>query len=138
MNSSVEPMVLDIDPSTIISEFNCVLDLDLMQAPADFDSFSSDFTLIGNQSGVFRGLVAWFDAEMTSDHWFSTSPAHGSTHWHQTFFPAKDRFGVSEGSVIQGRISCRPHPSNYRGLQIEIKVIEPIMGRQSSLIYDWE
>jgi hypothetical protein len=58
-----------------------------MKAPADFDSFSSDFKIDIYKDCSINALVGWFDVEMTPEVLLSTSPFAPLTHLHQAVFP---------------------------------------------------
>ena len=49
----------------IISTAQEVLNLCLLQAPKDFDSFESDFQLTIIKDCEVNGLLGWFEVEMT-------------------------------------------------------------------------
>lgn len=133
-----EPLVIDVAPDSIISDSQCILDINLLEVDEGFDSFTAQFNLMAMKEAVFRGFVAWFDVEMTPGEWFSTSPFHGATHWHQTFFQATERFGVSNGTRVSGTLKCFPHKNNYRGLQIDITLTEPLEVESKRLQFSWD
>ncbi len=58
----------------MVSSSSLVLDLNLMKADANFDSFTSDFVLDIQMDCQINALVGWFDVEMTPGVWLSTSP----------------------------------------------------------------
>jgi hypothetical protein len=74
-----------------------MLDLDLLTAEACFDSFEAEVKLSFIRSGVLNGLIGWFDAEMSPETWFSTSPREGYTHWQHKVFPFTEKVDVSAG-----------------------------------------
>ena len=65
----------------IVSSSSLVLDLNLMKAPADFDSFTTDFKLEIQKDCLVNALVGWFEVQMSADAWLSTSPFFPETHW---------------------------------------------------------
>ncbi len=87
---------------TLVSSSSLILDLNLMEAPANFDSFSSDFKLDVEKDCYIDALVGWFDVQMTPDVWLSTSPTAPLTHWQQTVFPLLERKQVKAGSALIG------------------------------------
>ena len=76
-----------IEPEKIASSHCIVLDLDLLQAPNNFDSFSSNFELTITRDCIVKAIIGWFEVEMTPGVWLSTSPLSEKTHWQQTVFP---------------------------------------------------
>jgi hypothetical protein len=138
LSSMEEPLILDAPAASLVSNPHCLLDMDLLQTPSGFDSFSCEFTLEVTEEAVIRGILGWFEVEMSPGQWFNTSPLHGATHWHQTFFPLLERFGGSPGSKIKGTFALQPHEENHRGLRIQIDLIEPALNVGSKLIFNWE
>jgi hypothetical protein len=106
----------------IISSCEEVLDLNLYEAPSDFDSFQSEFKLEMKADGGLNSIVGWFDANMTEDTWFSTSPSEGDTHWHQTVFPVIGAPNLKIGDLISGKIRVRPIHDDHRGLHVTLNV----------------
>jgi hypothetical protein len=76
-----------VPEDTIVSSSSLILDLDLLKAAANFDSFTSDFKLEIQKDCKINALVGWFDVQMTPGVWLSTSPFAPVTHWQHTVFP---------------------------------------------------
>ncbi|XP_012269948.2 protein arginine N-methyltransferase 3 isoform X2 [Athalia rosae] len=53
---------------------------------------------------------------------FSTSPHAPPTHWKQTVFSLSEPIGVTEGETITGRLTCRRHVKDVRGLAVTIQI----------------
>ncbi len=106
----------------IISSCEEVLDLNLHEAPSDFDSFQSEFKLEMKADSGVNSFVGWFDANMAGDTWFSTSPSEGDTHWHHTVFPVIDAPNLKIGDLIRGKITVRPIHDDHRGLHVTLNV----------------
>jgi hypothetical protein len=88
---------MKIEPETITSSNALVLDLNLLEAPTNFDSFSSNFELRISRDSLVSAIVSWFEVEMTPGSWLSTSPFSERTHWEQTVFPLLEPQNLKSG-----------------------------------------
>ena len=132
---TLNPDIIKVKEEEIISTTQEVLNLCLLEAPKDFDSFESDFELTIKKDCEVNGLVGWFDAEMTEGVWFRTSPNEGDTHWHQTVFPLIESVSSVENDVLRGNIKVRPIPEDHRGLHITISIASKIEPQGQTLEY---
>ena len=72
---------------------------------------------------------------MTQGIWMSTSPYEPQTHWEQTVFPIIGGADLNEGTVMSGRIMCKPLDTNYRGLDLLFEL--SISNEESPMIFNY-
>ena len=119
---TLEPDIFQVKIEELKSNSQEVLNLCLKEAPSDFDSFQSEFRLEINAESEVNAIVGWFDAEMTEDTWFSTSPLEGDTHLHQTIFPVIESFKMKCGDILRGNIRVKPIDDDHRGLHVTLAI----------------
>jgi hypothetical protein len=111
-----------VPEDTIVSSSSLILDLDLLKAAANFDSFTSDFKLEIQKDCKINALVGWFDVQMTPGVWLSTSPFAPVTHWQHTVFQLLETKQYKAGSTIVGKLDCRPPLDDHRALEIMLEI----------------
>lgn len=79
-----DPMVDTVPANNIMSDYCCVLDLDLIKCKASDVEFSNNYSLTMNYTDKCHALVTWFDttfSDLKNPVVLSTSPLKKYTHW---------------------------------------------------------
>jgi len=120
-----EPVVDIVDPKTIVSSSEPILNIDILTCTKEQLQFSTDFALQVKRNDYIHGFCAYFECAFTQIHkpiGFTTSPFSKYTHWKQTIFYMKDVLTVCDGETIFGKITCKPNTKNPRDLDISMQV----------------
>mgnify|MGYP002632090037 CR=1 FL=1 len=84
-----DPMVDTVPANAIMSDYCCILDVDLVNMKQDEVNFSNFYSLKMNFTDKVHGIVTWFDttfSNLTRPVVLSTSPLKKYTHWKQSVF----------------------------------------------------
>ncbi|XP_076618862.1 arginine methyltransferase 3 [Colletes latitarsis] len=97
---------------------------DLYKVTTDCVNFASPFELTVKKTGSLTAIVGFFDIFFDLDNpvHFSTGPHSTPTHWKQTVFSLSEPISITEGEVLNGKIICRRHIRDIRGLIITINI----------------
>ncbi|GJQ77287.1 Art3 [Trypoxylus dichotomus] len=98
-----EANVETVANETIITEPCILTEIDLRTCDINTPNFLSKFTL-----------------KVTKSVSFSTGPHVTRTHWQQTVFYLKNTLDVTEGTAIEGTLTCKRMIKNVRGLHVTI------------------
>jgi protein arginine N-methyltransferase 1 len=112
MSTSVfkDPVVDTVPAAQIMSDYCCILDIDLVNMKADEVNFSSYYSLKMNYTDKVHALVAWFDTtfgELTRPVVLTTSPMKKYTHWKQSVLYLDKPLDVRKGDTLYGSIATR-------------------------------
>ena len=116
-----EPLVDTVDLRSVVCDPFAVKHLDLLTVKKEDLAFASDFTLRATRNDYVHAFLGWFDIGFEACHKpvrFSTGPHSRYTHWKQTVFYTPATIIVSQGDVIEGRLTCAPNSRNPRDLDI--------------------
>ncbi|XP_061396747.1 protein arginine N-methyltransferase 1 [Musca vetustissima] len=121
-----EPLIDVVDPKHILTEPNCIADLNLMTVNLNYSNFKYNFELKCLKDGNISSLVGYFDNyfELPEHVMFSTSPDSTPTHWKQVVFFIEQPQAVKEGDVIRGTIQCKRSMKSARSLDISIDIFD--------------
>lgn len=72
--------------------------LDYNEAQEHQREFSG--TLAISRNGILHGYAGYFRAGLTDDVVLSTAPDDPLTHWHQSYFPLRERIKVETGDIV--------------------------------------
>ncbi|XP_066592863.1 uncharacterized protein Art3 [Prorops nasuta] len=119
-----EPSIEICNPADLITNTAEIQMFDLYTVTTDCVNFCAPFNLIVSKTGSLTALVGYFDVFFDLDNpiSFSTSPFASPTHWKQTVFSLSEPISISEGEVISGKLICRRHIKDVRGLIITIQI----------------
>ncbi|KZC10241.1 Protein arginine N-methyltransferase 3, partial [Dufourea novaeangliae] len=97
---------------------------DLYKVTMDYMDFSSPFELKVKKTGSLTAIIGFFDIFFDLDNpvHFSTGPNSTPTHWKQTVFSLSEPISITEGEVLSGKVICRRHVKDIRGLIITIDI----------------
>lgn len=97
---------------------------DLYTVSTDCVNFSTPFELLVKKTGSLTALVGYFDVFFDLDNpiSFSTGPQATPTHWKQTVFSLSEPISISEGETVSGKLICRRHAKDVRGLVVTIQI----------------
>lgn len=118
-----DPVVDTVPSQQIMSDYCCVLDLDLVHMKPEEVNFSNHYSLTMNYTDRVHALVAWFDTtfqDLTRPVVLTTSPLKKYTHWKQSVFYLEKPLDVRKGETIYGSIATRQDKVNFRELNIKI------------------
>jgi type I protein arginine methyltransferase len=118
-----DPMVDTVPANAIMSDYCCILDIDLVNMKQDEVNFSNFYSLKMNYTDKIHALVSWFDttfSNLTRPVVLSTSPMKKYTHWKQSVFYLEKPLDVRKGDVLYGSIATRQDSVNFRELNIKI------------------
>ena len=79
-----DPMVDTVPSNAIMSDYCCILDLDLVKMKKEEVEFSNFYSLTMNYTDNVHALVTWFDtsfSDLNKPVVLSTSPFKNYTHW---------------------------------------------------------
>ena len=112
MSTSIfkDPMVDTVPANAIMSDYCCVLDVDLVHMKQDEVNFSSMYSLKMNYTDKVHALVAWFDttfSDLKNPVVLTTSPMKKYTHWKQCVFYLEKPLDVRKGDTLYGSIATR-------------------------------
>eukprot|EP00434_Breviolum_minutum_P000110 symbB.v1.2.000097.t1/scaffold13.1/size649204/8 len=118
-----EPLSDIVDAANMVTDSQCVFQMDLMKVTcADLD-FSAPFALKVLRQDFVHALVVWFDVRFDASESgtiLSTSPGMPDTHWKQTVLYLAEPLVVFENDVISGKICVRKNASNPRDLDVKL------------------
>ncbi|XP_073825670.1 arginine methyltransferase 3 [Musca autumnalis] len=119
-----EPLIDVVDPKHVLTESNCIADLNLMKVNLNYSNFKYNFELKCVKDGNLSSLVGYFDNyfELPEPVMFSTSPDATPTHWKQVVFFIEEPRTVKEGEVIRGTLQCKRSLKSARSLDISIEI----------------
>ncbi|XP_035207274.1 protein arginine N-methyltransferase 3-like isoform X2 [Stegodyphus dumicola] len=129
MTAMKKDVIKEANVEAVKAEVACsepvvVKELDIMQCKADDADFSSVFDLVMNRTCSVTAIVGYFDSyfERGLSHKvvLSTSPKSTSTHWKQTMFLLPNPVQVTEGEVVNCRLSCRKNRRDPRSLIVKL------------------
>lgn len=97
---------------------------DLHKVTTSCVNFSSPFKLKIKKTGSLTAILGYFDIFFDLDNpvHFSTGPNSPPTHWKQTVFYLSEPISVTKGEVLTGKLVCRRHVKDSRGLIITIHI----------------
>ncbi len=75
-----------------------------------------ELTLKIGRDGILTGFAGWFDAKLTDNASFSTSPSDLTTHWKQAFLPLRTPQRVMAGQQIKLQIEISPDSSSLHSI----------------------
>jgi protein arginine N-methyltransferase 1 len=125
MSTSIfkDPMVDTVPANAVMSDYCCVLDIDLVRMKPEEVNFSNFYSIKMNYTDKVHGLVAWFDttfSDLQRPVVLSTSPLKKYTHWKQSVFYLEQPLNVRKGDTIYGSIATQQNKVNFRELNIKI------------------
>ncbi|XP_055940291.1 protein arginine N-methyltransferase 3-like isoform X2 [Argiope bruennichi] len=119
-----EANVEAVKPETACCQPITIKELDLTSCQVSDTEFSSTFDLVMFRSCAVTALIGYFDCYFDKDlsHKvvLSTSPQSASTHWKQTMFLLEKPVQVTEGEIVNCRLSCRKNRRDPRSLIVKI------------------
>ncbi|WFD30228.1 type I protein arginine methyltransferase [Malassezia sp. CBS 17886] len=118
-----EPLVDTVELKCVVCDPAPVKHLDLLTVKKEDLVFANDFRIRATRNDYVHAFLGWFDVGFEACHKpvrFSTGPHSRYTHWKQTVFYTPATLTVSEGDVIEGRLTCAPNARNNRDLDIAI------------------
>lgn len=97
---------------------------DLYTVTTECVNFTSPFSLKVKKTGSLTAIVGYFDVFFDLDNpiQFSTGPHAAPTHWKQTVFSLSEPVSVTEGETVTGKLICRRHVKDVRGLAVTIQI----------------
>ncbi|KAK2587422.1 hypothetical protein KPH14_003135 [Odynerus spinipes] len=119
-----EPSIEICRPEYIITTAAEIQTFDLYTVTTDCVNFSAPFNLTVKKTGSLTALVGYFDVffDLENSVSFSTGPHAPPTHWKQTVFSLKEPISITEGEILSGKLVCRRHVKDVRGLIITIYI----------------
>lgn len=118
-----DPMVDTVPTNAIMSDYCCILDIDLVKMKQEEVNFSSFYSIKMNYTDRVHALVTWFDttfSDLTRPVCLTTSPFKKYTHWKQSVFYLDKPLDVRKGDVLYGSIATRQDKTNFRELNVKI------------------
>ncbi|XP_023297668.2 protein arginine N-methyltransferase 1 [Lucilia cuprina] len=115
-----EPLIDIVDAQHILTDANCIADLDLMKVDLNYSNFKYNFELTCCKDGELSSFVGYFDTffELPEPVMFGTSPNDKPTHWKQVVFFIEEPQAVKKGDVVRGVIHCKRSHKSARSLDI--------------------
>uniref|UniRef100_A0A1A9WLU6 type I protein arginine methyltransferase n=1 Tax=Glossina brevipalpis TaxID=37001 RepID=A0A1A9WLU6_9MUSC len=119
-----EPLIEIVDAKNILTEPNCIADLNLLTVDLNYSNFSHDLHLLCKKDGTLSALVGYFDTyfDLPEPVMFTTSPFGKPTHWKQVVFFVGKPIQVRSGDIVKGRIRCSRSVKSNRSLEIVIEI----------------
>ena len=119
-----EPSIEICDADELITSSVEIQAFDLYKVVKDCVNFSSPFELKVKKTGSLTAIVGYFDIFFDLDNpvHFSTGPNSTPTHWKQTVFSLSEPISITEGEILSGKLICRRHVRDIRGLIITIHI----------------
>lgn len=119
-----EPLIDIVDPKFIMTNSNCIADLNLMTVNLNYSNFKYNFELKCCKGGLLSSIVGYFDNyfDLPEPVMFGTSPNDSPTHWKQVVFFLEEPKSVNEGDVVKGVIQCKRSSKSARSLDITIDI----------------
>ncbi|XP_075145442.1 arginine methyltransferase 3 [Haematobia irritans] len=119
-----EPLIDIVDPAFILTDSNCIADLNLMTVNLNYSNFKYNFELTCSKSGTLSSFVGYFDNyfDLPEPVMFGTSPNDKPTHWKQVVFFLENPQSIEKGDVVKGVIQCKRSLKSARSLDIVIEV----------------
>lgn len=119
-----EPLIDVVDSEYILTDANCIADLDLMKVDLNYSNFIYNFELKCCKDGELSSFVGYFDTyfELPEPVMFGTSPNDKPTHWKQVVFFIEQPQKVKEGDVVRGVLQCKRSNKSARSLDIILEV----------------
>ncbi|KAK8812260.1 hypothetical protein WA158_007494 [Blastocystis sp. Blastoise] len=120
-----EPLVDTVQDEAIISDSDCIYDLNIDTVQSKDLDFNSPFHIEFSRNDTMHALVGYFDIAFPGKKkvTFSTSPYAKETHWRQTVFYFRDSYDVSIGDSLEGTISVIRNKKNHRDLDVTVDCI---------------
>lgn len=118
-----DPIVDTVPSNAIMSDYCCILDVDLVKMKKEDVNFSSYYSLTMSYTDRVHALVCWFDtsfSNLTRPVVLSTSPYRKYTHWKQSVLYLDRHLDVRKGDVLSGSIATRQDTKNFRALNIKV------------------
>jgi len=118
-----DPMVDTVPSNAIMSDYCCILDLDLVKMKQSEVNFSNFYSLKMNYTDNVHALVTWFDccfSDLERPAVLSTSPFKNYTHWKQSVFYLDLPINARKGDVLYGSFCARQDKDNFRELNIKV------------------
>ncbi|XP_043479685.1 protein arginine N-methyltransferase 3 [Leptopilina heterotoma] len=119
-----EASIETCNPQELITSVAQLQSFDLYTVDTNCVNFSSPFELTVKKTGSLTAIVGYFDVFFDLDNpiSFSTGPQSTPTHWKQTVFSLSEPISISEGETVSGKLICRRHVKDIRGLIITIQL----------------
>ncbi|XP_014217008.1 protein arginine N-methyltransferase 3 isoform X2 [Copidosoma floridanum] len=119
-----EPSIEICNSQDIVTTVAEIQSFDLYKATTDCVNFSSMFNLTVKRSGSLTAIIGYFDVffDLENPVHFSTGPHATPTHWKQTVFSLSEPISITEGEVVTGKLICRRHVKDVRGLIVTIQI----------------
>ncbi|XP_031783432.1 protein arginine N-methyltransferase 1 isoform X1 [Nasonia vitripennis] len=126
-----EPSIEFCNAQDIVTNVAEIQSFDLYKVTTDCVNFVSPFSLTVKRSGSLTAIIGYFDVFFDLDNpvHFSTGPHATPTHWKQTVFSLSEPISITEGEIVTGKLICRRHPKDIRGLIVTIQI------KDSSQVY---
>ncbi|TMW52058.1 hypothetical protein DOY81_002838 [Sarcophaga bullata] len=121
-----EPLIDIVDAGYILTEANCIADLDLMKVDLDYSNFKYNLELTCIKEGELSSFVGYFDTYfgLPNPIMFGTSPKDKPTHWKQVVFFIDKPHKVNKGDIVRGVLRCKRSHKSARSLDIELEVYD--------------
>jgi len=106
-----------------MSDFCCILDLDLMTMKPEDVNFSNHYSLSMQYTDKVHAIVTWFDVtfgDLQRPVVLTTSPVKKYTHWKQSIFYLDKPLDVRKGDTLYGSVAVKQDKVNFRELNIKI------------------
>lgn len=119
-----EPSIEICNPEELITSTAQLQLFDLYKVTTDSMNFSAPFELTVKKTGSLTAMVGYFDIFFDLDNpiHFTTGPHSSPTHWKQTVFSLTEPISITEGEVLNGKLICRRHIKDVRGLIVTIQI----------------
>lgn len=119
-----EPSIEICNADELITNAVEIQAFDLYKVTKDRVNFSSPFEFKVKKTGSLTAIVGYFDIFFDLDNpiHFSTGPYSPPTHWKQTVFSLSEPISITEGEILKGKLVCRRHVRDIRGLIITIHI----------------
>ncbi|CAJ1367051.1 unnamed protein product, partial [Effrenium voratum] len=118
-----EPISDIVDASALVTESNCVFQMDLTKVRSGDLDFAAPFSLRVQRQDFVHAFVVWFDVSFhasTGGTVLTTAPGMPDTHWKQTVLYLEEPLVVYENDKISGRLAVRKNATNPRDLDVKI------------------
>ncbi|XP_033216903.1 protein arginine N-methyltransferase 3 isoform X2 [Belonocnema kinseyi] len=119
-----EPSIEICNAHELITSVAQIQSFDLYKVDTECVNFSSSFELSVKKTGSLTAIVGYFDVFFDLDNpiSFSTGPQASPTHWKQTVFSLSEPISITEGEMVTGKLICRRHVKDVRGLIVTIQI----------------
>ncbi|XP_043268413.1 protein arginine N-methyltransferase 1 [Venturia canescens] len=118
-----EPSIEISNVKDLVTNITEIQAFDLYSVDTNCVNFTAPFEFTITKTGSLTAIVGYFDVffnGLDNPISFSTGPHAPATHWKQTVFSLTEPISITEGEVICGKLICRRHVKDVRGLIVTI------------------